>query len=280
MNGMTLYKRRDYLISLLAFVITAIFLFPVYWMIVTSIEPMRELFVNPPRFFPHNPTLLSYKDNFVNNHSIFGYIGNSFIIASGTMILTLLLSAPAAYGLARLKMRGKTLIIVLLLATQMLPSIMLAMPLFIVFSKLKLINNFIALIVANTTHSLPFAILVLRPNFLAIPGGLEEAALIDGSNKFSAFVRIILPLVKPGLMTVGTFCFLWGWGDFIFALTLTSNESIRPLTMGLYKFIGEYGTQWNDLMAVATIAAVPIILIFAMMQKYIVGGITNGAMKD
>ncbi|MCZ8516943.1 carbohydrate ABC transporter permease [Paenibacillus filicis] len=280
MIGKTVYKGRDYAMSTVGWVLTLVFLFPVYWMIATSLKPMGELFVIPPHLFPHEPTFSSYVDNFLKNRAMLGYIGNSFIIATGTMALTLLLATPAAYGLARLPMRGKAAILILLLATQMLPSIMLAMPLFIAFSKVQLINSFTALIVANTTHSLPFAILVLRPYFLSVPGGLEEAAMIDGCGKFSAFRRIILPLVKPGLLTVGAFCFLWGWGDFLFALTLTSNEAIRPLTMGLYKFIGEYGTQWNHLMAVATIAAVPIILIFITMQKYIVGGITSGAMKD
>lgn len=280
MNDKPAYRTQDYIRSLIGLIVTLLFLFPVYWMIATSIKPMGELFVSPPHLWPQAPTLSSYADNFVKNRSILGYIGNSFIIATGTMVLTLLLSAPAAYGLARLPMRGKAAILILLLATQMLPSIMIAMPLFIVFSKIKLINSFIALIVANTTHSLPFAILVLRPYFLSVPGSLEEAAMIDGCGKFKAFAQIILPLVKPGMMTVGAFCFLWGWGDFLFALILTTNEAIRPLTMGLYKFIGEYGTQWNHLMAVATIAAIPIILIFMTLQKYIVGGLTSGAMKD
>ncbi|WP_248930091.1 carbohydrate ABC transporter permease [Paenibacillus hamazuiensis] len=274
------YDRKDYITACIAVILTLLFLFPVYWMIVTSLKPMGELFANPPHYIPQQLTFRSYIDNFIKNRSMLGYMANSFIIAAGTMALTLLLAAPAAYGLARLPIRGKAAILILLLATQMLPSIMLAMPLFIVFSKMQLINSFTALITANTTHSLPFAILVLRPYFLSVPGGLEEAALIDGSNKFSAFWRIVLPLVRPGLMTVGAFSFLWGWGDFLFALTLTSKESIRPLTMGLYKFIGQYGTEWNNLMAVATMAAVPIIVIFIVLQKYIVGGLTGGAMKD
>ncbi|UUZ96681.1 carbohydrate ABC transporter permease [Paenibacillus sp. P25] len=212
MTGKAVYKGRDYAMSAAGWVLTLIFLFPVYWMIATSLKPMGELFVIPPHLFPHEPTLSSYVDNFVKNRAMLGYIGNSFMIATGTMLLTLLLATPAAYGLARSPMRGKAAILILLLATQMLPSIMLAMPLFIAFTKIQLINSYTALIVANTTHSLPFAILVLRPYFLSVPGGLEEAAMIDGRGKFSAFRRIILPLVKPGLLTVGAFCFLWGWG--------------------------------------------------------------------
>jgi multiple sugar transport system permease protein len=274
------YNNRDYASTIVAAFSTLIYLFPLYWMFVTSIKPSAELFASPPHYFPHEPTFEAYINNFVRNKVIFSYITNSFIIALGSMILSLLLAAPTAYALARLSLRGKPAVLILLLTTQMLPSIMLAMPLFIAFSKMGLINSFTALIIANTTHSLPFAILVLRPYFLSLPSGLEEAALIDGANKFSAFWRIMLPLVKPGLMTVGAFCFLWGWGDFIFALTLTSDEKIRPLTMGLSKFSGEYGTQWHNLMAVATIAAIPIIVIFISLQKYIVSGLTSGSMKD
>lgn len=258
---------------------TLLFLFPIYWMFITSIKPRNELFANPPTLFPLNPTFQGYQENFLENTVILGYIGNSFIIATGTLLLTLGLAAPFAYALARVDMKGKGIFLIFLLATQMLPNIMLAMPLFILFSQIGLLNSFAALIVANTTYALPFAILVLRPYFLAIPSGLEEAAAIDGCHKFKTFRKIILPLVRPGLLTVGAFSFLFGWGDLLFALVLTSDESIRPLTLGLYNFIGEYGTNWNSLMAVAMIATIPIIVIFIVLQKYIVGGLTSGSVK-
>ncbi|SDD96253.1 multiple sugar transport system permease protein [Paenibacillus sp. UNCCL117] len=274
------YSFRSYCTAFVAAVVTLVYLFPIYWLFVTSIKPMNELFAYPPHYIPLAPTLEAYVHNFVTNTGIFRYIGNSSIIAAGTMLLTLLLAAPAAYGLARLPIRGKGVVLIVLLATQMLPNIMLAMPLFIMFSKVQLVNSYTALIIANTTHTLPFAVLVLRPYFLGIPGGVEEAALIDGCGKARAFWKIVLPLVLPGLLTVGAISFLWGWGDFIFALTLTSDETVRPLTMGLSKFTGEFGTQWNYLMAVAAIAALPIIVIFASLQKYIVSGLASGSMKD
>ncbi|MFC4660729.1 carbohydrate ABC transporter permease [Oceanobacillus aidingensis] len=266
--------------TVIALLVTIVYLFPVYWMFITSIKPTSEVFAYPPLFYPENPTFAAYKSNFVEDTTIFKYIFNSAIIAFGTALLTLFLAAPASYGLARLKIKGKGLIIILLLTMQMIPNIMLALPLFIMFNNMGLINSFMGLIIANTTHSLPFAILVLRPYFLSLPGALEEAALIDGSNKFGAFWKIILPLVRPGLLTVGAISFLWGWGDFVFALTLTTNESVWPLTMGLTKFTGEFGTQWNYLMAVAVITAIPIILIFISLQKYIVSGLASGSMKD
>lgn len=266
--------------TLISVVIMIVFLFPVYWMAKTSLTPVTELYHNPPHILPVGATLESYINNFVRNQDMIGYIGNSFIIATGTMVLSLLLSIPAAYALARLSIKGKALIMISVLSIQMLPGIMMAMPLYMMFSKVQLIDNFAGLIFADLIHSLPFAIITLRPFFLALPGGLEEAAKIDGCNKFTSFTKIILPLVKPGLMTVGAFCFLFGWGDFIFALTLTSSNEVRPLTLGLYRFIGQYGTEWNNLMAVATLAALPIIVIFVSMQKYVVGGVTAGAMKD
>lgn len=201
------------------------------------------------------------------------------MIALGTLVLTLALAAPVAYGLARLDIKGKGAMIGVMLVAQMLPSIMLALPFFLLFSHLGLLNHVIALILANTTTALPFAVLVLRPFFMSIPQGLEEAAAIDGSNRFLTFVRIILPLAKPGLLTVGAFAFLFAWGDLLYALILTTDESIRPLTVYLYTFVGQHGTNWNSLMAVSFVAIIPIILIFIAFQKHIVDGIASGSMK-
>lgn len=277
---MTKAPWRTALLTLIGIAIMIVFLFPVYWMIKTSLTPVTELYHNPPHLLPAGATLDSYINNFVHNHDMLKYIGNSVIIAVGTMVLSLLLSIPAAYALARLPIKGKGLMMISILSIQMLPGIMMAMPLYIMFSKVHLSDRYSGLILADLIHALPFAIITLRPFFLALPKGLEEAAMIDGCNKFTSFTQIILPLVKPGIMTVAAFCFLFGWGDFIFALTLTSSDAIRPLTLGLYRFIGQYGTEWNNLMAVATLAALPIILIFISMQKHLVGGITAGAMKD
>lgn len=277
---MTVSKWKTSSATLIATLFMIVFLFPVYWMVKTSITPITELYHNPPHLFPVTATFDSYINNFVRNQDMIGYIGNSAVISIGTMLLTVLLAVPAAYALSRLKIKGKSFIMILLLSIQMLPGIMMAMPLYIMFSKVGLIDNYVGLIFANLIHALPFAVITLRPFFLGLPGGLEEAAMIDGCNKFTSFTKIILPLVTPGLLTVSVFCFLFGWGDFIFALTLTSGDAVRPLTLGLYRFIGQYGTEWNNLMAVATLAALPIIIIFISMQKYVVGGLTAGSMKD
>ncbi|GAK41864.1 carbohydrate ABC transporter permease [Paenibacillus urinalis] len=273
-------SQKKYFMTFVSILITAMFLFPVYWMIKTSLTPITDLFATPPKFGVLNATFQAYVDNFIKNQDMLRYIGNSFIVAIGTMLMTLLFAVPGAYAMARLNIRGKSIIMILLLAIQMLPGITMAMPLFIMFSKVQLVDSYLGLILADMIHALPFAVLILRPAFMALPKGLEEAAAIDGCNRFTAFTRIMLPLVVPSMMTVAVFCFLFGWGDFVFALTLTTDDSVRPLTLGLYRFIGQYGTEWNNLMAVATIAALPIIVIFIALQRYVVGGIVAGSMKD
>jgi multiple sugar transport system permease protein len=198
----------------------------------------------------------------------------------GVMLLTLLLAAPAAYGLARLQLRLAPLIMLMLLITQLLPAIVIATPLFVAFSRIQLLNSYPALILADTTFALPFAVIVLRPFFLTVPRELEAAAKIDGCNQFDAFWRVILPLVRPGLITVAVFAFLMGWGEFLFAMTLSTIVSVQPATAALNKFIGQYGTEWNNLMAVATTIALPIVLVFASLQRYIVSGLTAGSVKE
>lgn len=259
---------------------TLIMFFPIYWMFVTSIKPMNEVYHSPPLLIPKNPTLAPYLRNFVKDTSIYSYFKNSTIISLGSMFFVLLLATPASYGLARLKIKGKAFIMLILLTVQMFPAIVLVTPLYISFSRLGLTNNYFGLILANTTISLPFVILVLRPYFLSLPKGLEDAAVIDGCNKWSVFWRIMLPLTKPGLVTVGAFSFLFAWGELLFAMTLTSKESMRPITAGIYRFIGQFQAEWNSLMAVAFLASLPIIIIFVLLQKHIVSGITAGAVKQ
>ncbi|MFJ5624236.1 carbohydrate ABC transporter permease [Peribacillus loiseleuriae] len=273
------YKAKQYLLLLIAIIFTIIFLFPIYWMITTSIKPIQDVFATPPMIIPEKIQFDAYVKNLIEDQSLLPYLKNSFIIATGTALFTLLIALPCAYALARFRLKGASILILVLLITQMIPGIMMAMPLFILFSKLGLLNSYLALIIGNTTSALPFAIVVMRPFFLSIPKGLEDAAVVDGCNRFTAFIRIILPLTKPTVLTVGTFSFLFAWGDLIFALTLATDEKIRPLTMGLTKFIGQYGTQWDNLMSVSTIAAAPIIIMFLLLQKYIVSGITAGSEK-
>jgi multiple sugar transport system permease protein len=273
-------RREGYGQTLIGALFVALFLFPVFWMVSTSLKTPSDIFATPPHLIPTPISFKAYVDAVINNPVIIRAIGSSAIVSLGTMLLTLLLAAPAAYALARLRLPGGALVLLLLLITQLLPSIVIAGPLFVVFSRIGLVNSYPALILADTTITLPFAVIILRPFFLGISRELEAAALVDGSTQLGAFWRIVLPLVRPGLVTVAAFAFLFAWGEFVFALSLNINESVQPVTVALNKTIGQYGTQWNNLMAVSTTVALPIIVIFAGLQRFIVGGLTAGASKE
>jgi multiple sugar transport system permease protein len=280
MNTLARFRNDGYGRMLVAVLFVLVYLFPVYWMVATSLKTSAAIFATPPQVVPSPPVFTAYSVAVINNPATLRALLNSTIISLGTMALTLVLAAPAAYALARLRLRGGTLIILLLLITQLLPAITIATPLFVLFSRINLLNSYPALILADTTFTLPFAVIVLRPFFLTVPAELEDAAKIDGCTQWSAFWRVILPLVQPGLVTVAAFAFLMAWGEFLFALALNTNENVQPVTVALNKFIGQYGTQWEKLMAVATTIALPIIVIFASLQRYIVSGLVAGSVKE
>lgn len=273
--------RQDHLVeSVFSAVLVAIYLFPVYWMVATSLKAQREIFAIPPKLVPWPPDFDPYRDAVLGNPDVARGVFNSTVIAIGTTALTLVLSAPAAYALARLRLRFTVAIGLILLISQMLPSINLALPLFVIFSRVGLVDSFLALIVANATVTVPFAIIVLRPFFLTVPGEVVEASRVDGSTRFGAFWRIALPLAGPGLITVAALTFLTAWGEFVFGLTLATSEEMQPITVVLSRIITQFGTRWNELMAVSTVVALPIVIFFILLQRYIVGGLTAGAMKE
>ncbi|MGB3305078.1 MAG: carbohydrate ABC transporter permease [Thermomicrobiales bacterium] len=271
---------RPYLLMIAALVIVAIYLFPVYWMVVTSLKTPPEIFATPPKLIPNPINFSAYRTAVIDNIVVQRAFLSSLIIATGTMLLTLVLATPAAYALARFRLRGSGLFVLMIVLGQLLPAVVIAGPLFVLFRRLDLTNSYQAIILADTSATLPFAVIVLRPFFLAVPRELEQAAMLDGANRFRAFHQIILPLVQPGLVTVAAFSFLLAWGEFVFALSLNLNEKIQPLTVALNKFSGQYGTRWNEMMAVSTTVAIPIVLIFVALQRFIVNGITTGATKE
>jgi multiple sugar transport system permease protein len=273
-------RRRGYGSTLVGVLVVAVFLFPVFWMVATSFKTPAGIFATPPQLVPAPFTAAAYRDAVFGDPIVLRAMLSSVVVSLGTMTLTLLLAAPAAYALARLRLPGGAVVLLLLLITQLLPSIVLAGPLFVVFSRIGLVNSYQALILADTTITLPFAVIILRPFFLSVPVDLEQAALVDGATRWRSFLRITLPLVKPGLVTVAAFSFLFAWGEFVFALSLNTNEGVQPVTVALNRLIGQYGTQWNSLMAISTTVALPIVAVFAGLQRFIIGGLTAGASKE
>ena len=273
--------RENHLVaSVFSALLVAVYLFPVYWMVATSLKAQREIFAIPPKLVPWPPDFEPYREAVLGNPDVARGVLNSTVIAIGTTALTLVLAAPAAYALARLRLRFTIAIGLALLISQMLPSINIALPLFVIFSRVGLVDSYLALIVANATVTVPFAIIVLRPFFLTVPGEVVEASRVDGSTRFGAFWRIALPLAGPGLITVAALTFLTAWGEFVFGLTLATSEEMQPITVVLSRIITQFGTRWNELMAVSTVVALPIVVFFILLQRYIVGGLTAGAMKE
>ncbi len=273
-------RERGIVESAFCAMMVAIYLFPVYWMVATSLKAQRAIFAIPPQFVPMPPTFASYESAVLNNPVVARSLFNSTIIGIGATALTLVLAVPAAYGLARLRLRFTVAFGLVLLISQMLPSINIALPLFVLFSKVGLVNSYPALIVANATVTVPFAIIILRPFFLTVPGEVVEASRVDGSTRFGAFWRVALPLATPGLITVSALTFLMAWGEFVFGLTLATTEEMQPITVALNQIITQFGTRWNDLMAVSTVVALPIVIFFVLLQRYIVGGLTAGSLKE
>jgi len=275
----TAFWRKGYPRTIVASLFVLAYLLPVYWMVATSLKSSSDIFAVPPKLIPVPPIFASYENEVLHNPVLITVFVNSLIISIGTMALTLLLAVPGAYGLSRLKLRGSGIILLILLIGQLLPSIVLAGPLFLLYSRIGLLNSHVGLVLADTTFTLPFSVIILRPFFLAVPNDLEAAAKVDGCTQLGVLWRIVLPYVRPGLITVAAFSFLIAWGEFVFALSLNTNDN-QPVTVALNNFVGQYGTRWNDMMAVSTVVALPIILIFTLLQRFIVGGLTAGAVKE
>jgi multiple sugar transport system permease protein len=280
-------KRETYLRFLVGLIVTLIYLIPLYWMVTTSLKPVDQIFQKPPVLFPSAFQIDSYKQIFglpTSRGDIYinalVYLKNSLIIASVTMLLTMLMAVPAAYALSRFQFRGRSAFVLFLLVAQMLPSVLMVIPLFVLFKQWGIINlSYVSVILADTALALPFAIIILRTSFLQIPTEIEEAAWIDGGSRLQVLYYIILPLVRAGLVAVGVFSFLVAWGEFVFALSFLSKVELQPISIGIFQFIGMYKSNFDSMMAFSTIVAIPAIVAFLFLQRQFISGMTAGSVK-
>lgn len=262
-----------------AWLIALIYLFPVYWMINTSFKTGKEMFQSPPSLVPHEFYAGSYEAALTGNYGVWQALINSCIIALSVLALTLLIAVPASYAVARMRGGITTSMMVMLTVVQLLPAIAISIPMFVMFRQAGMINTHLSIILADISVTLPFAVILLRPYFKQFPYEVEEAARLDGLGPVQTIIRVIIPTIRPGLIMISSFAFLMAWGEFTFALTLSTKQEIQPLTVALNRIIGQYATNWNDLMAVATIIALPVLVIFILLQRYIVAGLAGGATK-
>ena len=264
------------LAALGALVALVILLFPLYAVIVASFENNSQLLGTHYNFFPPTPSFANYSAVISAQG---GHIASTLIIGVGTAILTLLIAVPAAHALARYRFRVTAIVVGSLLVAQILPSIVIANSLFVLYHKLHLLNSYAGLILADATYAVPFSILVLRAFMLSLPPDVLQAARVDGASEWSTFVRVVLPMSRSAIITVALFAFLNGWGDFIFALTLLSGGTFQPVTLSIYNYIGEFTQNLGAAMALAVFAVLPAAMMLIAAQRYIAAGLTVGSVK-
>ncbi|MCQ9132241.1 carbohydrate ABC transporter permease [Streptomyces hilarionis] len=257
--------------------LTAVMLFPVYWMINVSFTRDQDMRKSPPRLFPLHGTLTGYRT--VLNEQL-PYLGTSLVVALGTVVLTVALAAPAGYALAQLRPRGGGVLGFVLLAAQMIPGIIMAMGFYAVYLGLGLLQSVPGLVVADSTLAVPFAVLIFTAFMSGIPGELLQAATVDGAGTWRTFRSIVLPMSRNAVVTVSLFAFLWSWSDFVFAGTLVNGGAHEPITLGIYHYIGNNNQEWNAIMATAVVASLPAAVILVLAQRHIAAGVSAGAVKD
>jgi len=258
--------------------ITLFLLFPFFWMLSTSIKPPEEIFSAIPRWIPDNPTLNNYYGIWLGT-PFSRYFINSFTVAIFNTLSALLVSVFAAYSISRFSFIGRKEFIVGILISQMFPLVLLLIPLFMVMLSLGLVDTRLGLIITYLTRTLPFSILMLKGYFDGIPFDIEEAAIVDGCSRTKVLYKIILPIAAPGIAAVALFAFILAWQEFLFALTLTRSASSHTLTVGLSLMLGERRILWGRLMAGSVIITIPVTVFFVYLQKYLVQGLTMGAIK-
>lgn len=255
-------------------------MFPVIWMVCASLMTETQIFHSPPYLFPPTPSFEAYRTMLGADTLDFGSLfKNSMIISGSTMVLGVLLSVPAAYGIAKFRIRGKKVILLVFLISQMLPSVFNLIPYFMIFKEMGISNTYLAPIIADATMAVPFSVIMLRPYFLSIPEELAEAARIDGCGHLRSFVKVMMPICTPGIAVAFVFSFLFAYGDMIYSKTLLGDTSMWPVTTGIYNTIGRYGIQWSNAMAFSVLVILPVIVVFVLMQRYIVDGLVSGAVK-
>jgi N,N'-diacetylchitobiose transport system permease protein len=263
----------------LGLAVLVVLAFPVYWMVSTAFKPEDDINALTPTWFPAHPTLQHFRDAMDRPYFWNGVV-NSLIVVGVAVALSMVLAFLAAVALAKFRFTGRKLFVVLMIGIQMLPQAGLIIPLYVVLARYHQVNALTGVIVTYMTFVLPFSVWTLRGFLLGIPRELEEAAMVDGSTRLGAFVRILLPLVAPGLVATSIFAFITSWNEYIFARILLNDQAKQTATVWLSYFTGtSRHTDWGGLMAGSTLIAIPVMVFFLLVQRRIAFGLTAGAVK-
>jgi N,N'-diacetylchitobiose transport system permease protein len=265
-------------VNVLGIAVFVLMVFPVYWMVSTAFKTGPNIFSFSPKWLPIPATLANFGDA-IHRPYFWRNVGNSLIVVSVVVGLSLTLAFLAALALAKFRFYGRKAFIVLIIAVQMVPLNALIIPLYIALSRADQVNKLSGVIITYLTFVLPFTIWTLRGFLLGVPRELEEAAMVDGTTRFGAFVRILLPLVAPGLVATSIFAFIQAWNEFLIAYVFLSSPEKQTLTVWLASFTTNRGTAWGPLMAGATLTALPVVVFFVLIQRRIAFGLTAGSVK-
>jgi multiple sugar transport system permease protein len=265
--------------NLFAWGVVLIVAFPLVWMVLTSVKPQFELFRNPPTFLPETITFEHYH-RLLAETPFLTYMRNSLILGFATTALVIVVATLGAHSLVRFRYPGRERLAQLVLFTYLLPSVVLVLPLYLMMVKIGVANSLLSLVIAYTTFALPYALWLLRSFMQGIPDDLEAAALIDGASRMEAFFDVILPQALPGIISTALFTFILSWNEYLFALVLVNTDAARPLTTGVMNMlVSAFNIEWSLLMAAAVMMSLPLIVIFAFLQKYLTRGFGAGGVK-
>jgi N,N'-diacetylchitobiose transport system permease protein len=271
-------RARQFGWNLLGLLVLAVMVFPVYWMIATAFKPGQQILSYTPQWVPTHPTLSNFRDA-IHQPFFWNAVKNSLIVVSAVVALSVVLAFLASLALAKFHFYGRKAFIVLILGVQMVPLAALIIPLYILMSRLGQIDKLTGVIAMYLTFVLPFTVWTMRGFLLGIPKELEEAAMVDGATRFGAFVRVLLPLVGPGLVATSIFAFIQAWNEFIVAYVFLHTPEKQTLMVWLASFTTLRGTDWGPLMAGATLCALPVVVFFLLVQRRIAFGLTAGAVR-
>ena len=255
-------------------------LFPIYWVVLTSFKTNMESYLYPPTFIPKEPTLQGFINLFTNYPEFFVYYKNNIMVSALSTITVCFVALFSGYALSRVRINWNKYVIAFLLFSQMFPVVSRLISLYGLLREWGMLNTISGLVLSITAGQLPFSITLMASFFDAVPKDLEEAAFIDGANRFKTMFKVVIPLVIPGLLAVGIYSFLVAWDDYLYASTLIQNDALRTLSTGVtLRYLGELSYDWSLVNSISVVGTLPMVFVFFFFQKYMIKGLTAGAVK-
>jgi multiple sugar transport system permease protein len=274
-----MYKKAGLVTKIFLAVVMILLLFPILWMVLTSFKNNLSVYKIPPEWIPKNPSIKNYID-LIKDQLFMGYYLNNFIIGGITTVCTVVVSVLGGYSFSRYKFRGSDGILIAFLSTQMMPVVGIIIALYTTYRSLHLLDTRFGLVLALMSSTVPFCMFLMKGFFDDIPRALEEAAFIDGCGRFRALIKVIVPLSSSGIVAIALYTFLISWDDYLYCLTLISSDKLRTLSTGIsLRYLGELSYDWSKVMTVSVMSSVPLLIIFVLLQRYMVQGLTAGAVK-